>query len=196
MVSVTSVPRESSIPVSFEIVNVTHHSIGMSVMSTQPLTQLSEVSSTISHSHQTKRTVLFVNGSETSSKIFSSSDVPVGSSSSFVSLTFSQRPTVSSANVSSTASLETYTSNGVSVVTSSNVLPSSPINPSSTSAFVVSSSVFVIPPSLFARFGISVPLNESVTDVSFKQKLEIGIHAAFVNGSVDGMTGNVSVSVS
>lgn len=206
MSSVTNVPLGSSISVSFETINETHHSRGMSVRPTQTSAQLSEASSTIAHSQQTKtvelskswgitRTVPHVNVSETSSKIYNSSFVHLGSSSSFVSLTFSLTPTISSANVSSTASLQTYSSNGVSVATSRNVLPSSLLNPS-TSEFVTSRSVFVIPPGFFARFGISVPLNVSVIDVSFQQKLEKGILAAFKNGSVDGMTRNVSLSVS
>lgn len=206
MSSVTNVPLGSSISVSFETINETHHSRGMSVRPTQTSAQLSEASSTIAHSQQTKtvelskswgitRAVPHVNVSETSSKIYNSSFVHLGSSSSFVSLTFSLTPTISSANVSSTASLQTYSSNGVSVATSRNVLPSSLLNPS-TSEFVTSRSVFVIPPGFFARFGISVPLNVSVIDVSFQQKLEKGILAAFKNGSVDGMTRNVSLSVS
>ena len=56
-----------------------------------------------------------------------------------------------------------------------------------------SSSVAVIPPGTFVRFVISVPLNESVSD---KANLTRGILTVYENGSLDGITGNVSVNVS
>ena len=46
------------------------------------------------------------------------------------------------------------------------------------------------------RFVISVPLNQSVTDISFKANLTRGILTAYENGTSDGLTGNVSVNVS
>ena len=59
-----------------------------------------------------------------------------------------------------------------------------------------SSSVAVIPPGTFVRFVIRVPLNQSVTDISFRANLTRGILTAYENGTLDGLTGNVSVNVS
>ena len=59
-----------------------------------------------------------------------------------------------------------------------------------------SSSVAVIPPGTFVRFVISVPLNQSVTDISFRANLTRGILTAYENGTLDGLTVNVSVNVS
>ena len=64
------------------------------------------------------------------------------------------------------------------------------------STIAPSSSVAVIPPGIFVRFVISVPLNQSVSDASFKANLTRGILTAYENGSLDGITGNVSVNVS
>lgn len=71
----------------------------------------------------------------------------------------------------------------------------SPLRPSSTE-HVTTSSATVIPPGIFVRFIISVPLNESVSDVSFKANLTKGIAAVYTNGSLDGISGNTSISVS
>ena len=88
-----------------------------------------------------------------------------------------------------------YTLTGVAVVTSSYLVSSSSLRPSSAD-MVVTSSAAVIPPGFFVRFGINVPLNESVSDASFKQQLREGILAVYQNGSADGMLGNTSVKVS
>ena len=58
------------------------------------------------------------------------------------------------------------------------------------------SSVAVIPPGAFLRFVISVPLNQSVSDISFRAKVTKGILIAYENGTLDGTTGNISVKVS
>lgn len=60
----------------------------------------------------------------------------------------------------------------------------------------MTSSAIIKPPGIFVRFGIRVPLGESVNDASFKNNLEKGILEAYENGTLDGMAGNVSVKVS
>ena len=59
-----------------------------------------------------------------------------------------------------------------------------------------SSSIAVIPPGTFVRFVISVPMNQSVSDISFRANVTKGILTAYRNGTLDGITGNVSVNVS
>lgn len=98
------------------------------------------------------------------------------------------RRTIQSMNVSTKAI-------DVSLVTTSEVASPSPLRPSSTEHPTISS-VTVIPPGIFVRFVISVPLNESVSDASFKANLTKGIFAVYENGSLSGASQNVSVNVS
>ena len=70
------------------------------------------------------------------------------------------------------------------------------ISATGTSSVPQSSSVAVIPPGTFVRFVISVPLNQSVSDISFRAKVTKGILIAYENGTLDGTTGNISVKVS
>lgn len=129
-----------------------------------------------------------------SSQILSSSGVLLVTASLVVLSPF-PRPTLPSANMSSTASVQIHTSSGVRIVTSSYVALSSLLRPS-TSELVTTSSVIAIPSGVFVRFGINVPLNQSVSSGSFKRNLEEGILVAYQNGSLDASSGNVSVQVS
>ena len=186
--------------------NVSRFSRETSVTSALNSTQQSEVSSATAHSQETTasevsqsmRTTAGVsskNVSETSSSTLFSSGVPVVTSS-FVVLSSSPRPTLSSANVSRTGSLQTHPSSAILAVTSSSTMTLSYSLRPSSPGLVISSSVIAIPPGIYIRFGISVPLNQSVKDASFKQQLEKGIFLAYKNGSAGGLLGNVSVMVS
>ena len=86
-------------------------------------------------------------------------------------------------------------SSAIAVVTSSYVSLSSLQKPS-TSELVTTSSVVSIPSRIFVRFGISVPLNQSVNNANFTKALKEGILMAYRNGSLGTSPGNVSISVS
>lgn len=103
--------------------------------------------------------------------------------------------TVQSVNVSATASPQMRSSILVPTGSTSEMASLSPLRPSSTEHVTTSSST-VIPPGIFVRFVISVPVNESVNDVSFKANLTRGIAIAYENGSLDGLSGNASINVS
>lgn len=103
--------------------------------------------------------------------------------------------TVQSVKVSTKVSSQMRSSIHVPTGSTSDMASLSPLRPSSTE-HVTTSSATVIPPGIFVRFIISVPLNESVSDVSFKANLTKGIAAVYTNGSLDGISGNTSISVS
>lgn len=81
------------------------------------------------------------------------------------------------------------------VATTSYVAPSSSPTLSMTE-LVATSSVIFKSPGVYVRFAISVPLNDSVENASFKNTLEKGILAVYQNGTFGGMAENVSVNVS
>lgn len=108
---------------------------------------------------------------------------------------FSLRPTWPSVLVSATSSFLTRGSNGTPVVTSSYVVSSSLLRPSSQEAVITSSAV-AVPSGIYVRFGISVPLNQSVKNNSFANQLGKGIFAVYQNGSLGASSGNLSVNVS
>lgn len=107
----------------------------------------------------------------------------------------SQSRTFTYINVSATPSSQFHPSSVGPVVTTSYVAPSFSPNPSTTE-LVTTSSVIIISPGVFVRFAIIVSLNESVENASFKNILEKGILAAYENGTLGGMAGNVTVNVS
>ncbi|KAL9955828.1 hypothetical protein ACROYT_G037213 [Oculina patagonica] len=80
------------------------------------------------------------------------------------------------------------------VATTSYVAPSSSLTLSMTE-LVATSSVIFKSPGVYVRFAISVPLNDSVENASFKNTLEKGILAVYQNGTFGGMAENVSVNV-
>ena len=167
--SSVTIASPSSISASFKTTNVTHFSRETSVKLALSSTQQPQLSSVIGHSAQTASTQL------SQSRVLTAK--------------------MSSVNLSATSSSQTLPLSGVPVFTSSIMaLPSSPLP--SASELAITSSVIIIPPGFFVRFGISVPLNKSVSDARFKQELEKRILVAYENGSVGGMPGNVSVNVS
>jgi len=87
----------------------------------------------------------------------------------------------------------TATSSLPATVSASAVVYTTPFRPDLATSKTQSSSVTVIPSGTFVRFVISVPLNESVSD---KANLTRGILTVYENGTLDGITGNVSVNVS
>ena len=103
--------------------------------------------------------------------------------------------TVQYVNVSATTSPQMRSSIHVPTGSTSEMASLSPLRPSSTEHVTTSSSTG-IPPGIFVRFVISVPVNESVNDVPFKANLTRGIAIAYENGSLDGLSGNASINVS
>lgn len=106
----------------------------------------------------------------------------------------SQSRTFSSSNASAVPSSQFHSSSRGPIATTSYVALSYSLN-FSTAELVTTSSVTITKPGIFVRFAVSVPLNESLEDASFKNNLEKGILAAYENGTSDGMTGNHSVNV-
>ena len=113
-------------------------------------------------------------------------------------LGISQSQTFATASVQATTTTAIAPSVNLSTKASSQMIFSSDVTVSVTGStpMTQSSSVAFIPPVTFVRFVISVPLNQSVTDISFKANLTRGILTAYENGTLDGLTGNVSVNVS
>ena len=107
----------------------------------------------------------------------------------------SQSQTFTAASVLTTA---TASSVNFSMKASSQMTFSSnaTISATGTSPVTQSSSVPVIPPGTFVRFVISVPLNQSVNESSFRANLTRGILTAYEKGTLDGITESVSVNVS
>jgi len=87
----------------------------------------------------------------------------------------------------------TATSSLLATVSATAVVYTTSSRPDIVTSKTQSSSVTVISPGTFVRFVISVPLNESVSD---KANLTRGILAVYENGTLDGITGNISVNVS
>ena len=113
--------------------------------------------------------------------------------SSLISSTFSLTTAASVLVTTGTASFVNLSRRVMSQTTfSSGVTVSATVS----SPVTQSSSVAVIPPGTFVRFVISVPMNQSVSDISFRANLTKGILTAYQNGTLGGITGNVSVNVS
>ena len=87
----------------------------------------------------------------------------------------------------------TVTSSIPATVSATAVVDSTSSRPDQVTSKTQSSSVAVMPPGIFVRFVISVPLNESVID---RANLTRGILTVYENGTLDGIKGNVSINVS
>ena len=96
-------------------------------------------------------------------------------------------------SVKDSSIMVTFTPSLPATVSATTVFYTTSSRPELLTSKTQSSSVAVIPPGTFVRFVISVPLNESVSD---KANLTRGILTVYENGSLDGITGNVSVNVS
>lgn len=192
------------------VVSTSYMVLSTSLRSSAPeqstlLTQISSVDT--SQSRRFTVTLASVESGTPSSQIHSSSEVTVVPTSymAFSSPLTSSTPEQSK-SLTQTTSVEMsqsgrFTSINISATPSSQVHSSSYValssSPSpSTTEPVMASSAIIKPPGIFVRFGIRVPLGESVNDASFKNNLEKGILEAYENGTLDGMAGNVSVKVS